>query len=32
MTTLAIVTMVYNEAERLPVWLRYYASQVSATH
>jgi len=32
MTTLAIVTMVYNEAELLPVWLRYYASQVGAAH
>ncbi len=29
---MAAVTMVYNEAELLPVWLRYYAGQVGAAH
>jgi hypothetical protein len=32
MNSLAVVTMVYNEAELLPVWLRYYAGQVGASH
>jgi len=27
---LAIVTMVYNEPEYLPIWLKYYCSQVGA--
>jgi hypothetical protein len=29
---LAAVTMVYNEAEYLPVWLRHYAAAVGAAH
>ncbi len=29
---LAIVTMVYNEARFLPVWLRHYIAQVPASH
>lgn len=29
---LAIVTMVYNEAQFLPVWLRHYTSQVAPAH
>jgi hypothetical protein len=32
MCTLAAVTMVYNEAELLPFWLRYYCGQVGAQH
>lgn len=28
MRTLAAVTMAYNEAEKLPIWLRHYARQV----
>ncbi|MBE7210981.1 MAG: glycosyltransferase family 2 protein, partial [Gluconacetobacter diazotrophicus] len=27
---LAVVTMVYNEAAMLPVWLRHYAAAVGA--
>ncbi len=29
---LAVVTMVYNEAQFLPVWLRHYGCQVPARH
>ncbi len=32
MTALAAVTMVYNEPELLPIWLRYYRNQVGAAH
>ncbi len=30
--SLACVTMVYNEAVFLPIWLRHYAGQVGASH
>ncbi|WP_156361554.1 glycosyltransferase family 2 protein [Sphingomonas sp. Leaf67] len=32
MPPLAIITMVYNEAEKLPIWLRHYARQVGLAH
>ncbi len=32
MKAVAAVTMVYNEPEWLPVWLRYYADQLGAAH
>jgi len=29
---LAVITMVYNEAEKLPIWLRHYGRQVGLGH
>jgi len=29
---LAVITMVYNEAEKLPIWLRHYGRQVGSQH
>ena len=32
MPPLAVITMVYNEAQKLPVWLRHYGRQVGLRH